>query len=174
MRGTFAIFRHPIHPMLIPLPIGLFVWTLVADIIFLTTAGEVWYDIARWSGAAGVITGLLAALPGFGDFLTLPFTGKARFTATMHMLLNLTIVAAFAVAGYFMFFTDATQGTFLGIVVGLHAAGVGLLLVSGWLGGTLVYEHHIGMTIEERLPGETRAEIGRDQVRERERERVRR
>jgi uncharacterized membrane protein len=152
MRSTFRTFGHPIHPMLIPLPIGLFTWTLVADIIFLTTDLAVWYEIARWSGAAGVVTGLLAALPGFGDFLTVPIRGKARASATAHMLLNLTIVAAFAIAGYFMFFTDATDGTALVIVVALHAAGVGLLLISGWLGGELVYRYHIGIEPAEAVP----------------------
>jgi uncharacterized membrane protein len=152
MRSTFRILGHPIHPMLIPLPIGLFTWALVADIIFLTTDLAVWYEISRWSGAAGVITGLLAALPGLGDFLTIPMRGKARASAIAHMLLNLIIVAAFAIAGYFMFFTDATDGIALVIVVALHAAGVGLLLISGWLGGELVYHYHIGMEPAEAVP----------------------
>lgn len=160
MRSRFAIQGHPLHPLLVTLPIGLFVWALAADIIFLAAGDTVWFEIARWTGAAAVVTALLAALPGFGDYLVLRLTSEARQAATAHMLLNLTIVAAYIVAALFMFsdVLGIMGGEFsepsMYIATGLHAFGVLLLLVSGWLGGELVYRHHVGMipeTQRERL-----------------------
>jgi hypothetical protein len=39
----------------------------------------------------------------------------------------------------------ALTGSDLTAVVVLHAAGVGMLLLSGWLGGEMVFRHHLGM-----------------------------
>jgi uncharacterized membrane protein len=151
MKSKFAIKGHPLHPMLIALPIGLFTWTLVADIVFLIIGDMVWYEIARWSGLAAIVSALVAALPGIGDFLALPFEGKSRWIAAIHMLLNLAVIGVFAVAAFFMFSeflmvgNDVAVGFPLYLTVALHAAGVGMLMVSGWLGGELVYRHHIGV-----------------------------
>jgi uncharacterized membrane protein len=151
MKSKFAIKGHPLHPMLIALPIGLFTWTLVADIVFLIIGDMVWYEIARWSGLAAIVSALVAALPGIGDFLALPFEGKSRWIAAIHMLLNLAVIGVFAVAAFFMFSeflmvgNDVAVGFPLYLTVALHAAGVGMLMVSGWLGGELVYRHRIGV-----------------------------
>jgi uncharacterized membrane protein len=151
MKSNFAIMGHPLHPMLIGLPIGLFTWTLVADIVFLATSNLIWYEIARWSGVAAIVSAVAAALPGIGDFLTLDFAGKTRLIATIHMLANLAVIGVFIVAAFFMFTefltigNDAATGVLFYIAVALHAFGVAMLMVSGWLGGELVYRHHIGM-----------------------------
>jgi uncharacterized membrane protein len=162
--------------MLISLPIGLFTWTLVADIIYLAVGDLTWYETARWSGVAAIVSALAAALPGIGDFLALPLDEKARWTATIHMLLNLTIVGLFIVAAFFMFSeflmigNDATTGGFLYVAVALHAIGVAMLLVSGWLGGELVYRHHIGVAPE--AAHTTKSPDDEAQSRSRERERA--
>lgn len=153
MRSKMAVAGHPIHPMLVTLPIGLFVWTLVADVVYLLTTNMMWYDVAFWSGIGGVVGGVIAAIAGFGDYLSLPFRGKARVAANAHMLLNLAIVALFFAAVLLMINRAALAGDPLWIVVTLHSVGVGLLLVSGWLGGELVYRFHAGV-----VPRDTTAE----------------
>ena len=72
MRSKFAIAGHPIHPMLVAIPIGLFAWTLVSDIVYLGSDHDhMWYNIAFWSGIAAIVSALVAALPGFGDYFTM-------------------------------------------------------------------------------------------------------
>ncbi|MCL6646243.1 MAG: hypothetical protein K6U88_15010 [Dehalococcoidia bacterium] len=83
MRSQFAIAGHPIHPTLVAVPIGLFVWTLVSDIVFLARGrDQMWYDIAFWTGIAAIVTALVAALPGFGDYVTMAIDTDARGIAT--------------------------------------------------------------------------------------------
>jgi uncharacterized membrane protein len=146
MRSKMSIAGHPLHPMLVSIPIGLFGWALLADIVF-GASGRTheWYSIAFWSGIAAIVTALLAALPGFGDYLTLAVKSDARGMATAHMLLNLTVVALFFIAMLLMLGDGATGGGRQAAVLILHAAGVGLLLVSGWLGGEMVFRHHLAM-----------------------------
>ncbi len=146
MRSRAALGGHPIHPMLVPIPIGLFVWTLVADIVYLATGKEqMWYDIAFWSGIAAWISALVAALPGFVDFLLMAVRSDARDLAVYHMLMNVTIVALYFVAMMLMLDNNAVDGGALTGVVVLHAIGSGMLLVSGWIGGEMVFRHHLAI-----------------------------
>jgi uncharacterized membrane protein len=146
MRSKFALGGHPIHPMLVAIPIGLFAWALVADIVYLARDHDrLWYDISFWSGIAAVISALIAALPGFGDYFTMAVKSEAAAVATSHMVLNLTVVALFSIAAVLMRSAGATEGDRLTAVVVLHFMGVGLLLLSGWLGGEMVFRHHLAM-----------------------------
>src|SRR5436190_24084615 len=116
-----ALGDHPIHPMLVPLAIGLFAWTLVADIVFVATGQDhMWYDIAFWSGIAGIVAALVAALPGLGDYVTIAVNSDARGHATAHMFLNLAAVALFFVATLMMRDDGAVDGSALVTVILVH------------------------------------------------------
>lgn len=145
MKSQFSLFGHPLHPMLVVVPVGLFLWTFVADLVFVAVDRQHWYDIAFWTGIAAVITGLVAALPGFGDFFTIALKSDARDIAITHMALNLAVVALFFVAALMMMDNGATSGGMLTAVVIMHGVGVGMLLLSGWLGGEMAYRHHLAM-----------------------------
>jgi uncharacterized membrane protein len=150
MRSKFSIAGHPLHPMLVALPIGLFVWTLIADLVYLSTdRDETWYAIAMWSSIAAIVLALIAALPGIGDYLTIVPNSDARSTATAHMALNMIVVLLFAVAAFVMWDDGARDGAELTLVVTIHGIGVGLLAVSGWLGGEMVYKHHLAVVPDD-------------------------
>ena len=150
MRSKLSIMGHPLHPTLVALPVGLFAWTLVADVVFAASGRtHEWYSIALWSGIAAIVTALLAALPGFGDYFTMAVRSDARGIATAHMLLNLAVVALFFVAMLLMRGDGATGGGRQVATLVLHAVGVGLLSLSGWLGGEMVYRHHLAIVPED-------------------------
>ncbi len=150
MRSKIAIAGHPIHPMLVSIPIGLFAWTFTSDIVYLARDHDrMWYDIAFWTGIAAWISALVAALPGFGDYLLTAIKTDAAVMATTHMVLNVTVVALYFVAMLLMLDHNAVSGGQLGTVFVLHLVGVGLLALSGWLGGEMVYRHHIGMVPDD-------------------------
>jgi uncharacterized membrane protein len=141
MQGKAVVARHPIHPMLVALPIGLFVGVLVSDIISIWGDRTFWPEVSLWLIAFGVVGALLAAAFGFTDYLTAPMTAAMKKTATKHMVLNLVMVA-FYIAAFFVRYADATS------VVGyvLTYIGLAVLVTSGWLGGHLVYVDHLGTT----------------------------
>jgi uncharacterized membrane protein len=113
-----------------------------------------WYDIAFWSGIAAWVTALVAALPGFGDYFTMARHSSAAAIATAHMTLNLVIVALYIVATLLMLDRGATDGGQLGVVFILHLVGSALLLLSGWLGGEMVFRHHLAMIPDDGLEQE--------------------
>jgi uncharacterized membrane protein len=145
MRSRFSIRGHPLHPLLVAAPIGLFVWAFAADVIYVVSDNQTWYDISLWSGIAAIVTALVAAAPGFGDYLTMAVHSDSRFIATAHMALNIATVVLFGVAAGFQVDSGAISGSNLTAVVALHGVGVAMLAVSGALGGELVYRHHLAM-----------------------------
>jgi len=91
MRTPANIARHPIHPMLVPIPIGLWVFSFACDIIaFFVANPGTWKTVALYAMVGGIIGALLAAVFGLIDLLSLP--PDIRQTAIMHMSINLLIV----------------------------------------------------------------------------------
>ncbi len=138
MKGRATALGHAIHPMLIVFPLGLLITSLVWDIVRLSTDSSMWGFVAFWTIVAGVIGGLIAAVPGFIDWLAIPRGTRAYSVGIWHMGLNVLVLALFVFSlilrantpeGYAL----ARWPTFLPGWV-----GIGVALISGWLGGELV------------------------------------
>lgn len=150
MRSRFSVRGHPLHPLLVAVPIGLFAWAFVADIVYVVSDDRSWYDISFWSGIAAIVTAAVAAVPGFGDYLTMAVNSDSRTIATAHLVLNVAILVLFAVAAGLQVDDGALSGSSLTAVVVLHGIGVALLAVSGALGGEMVYRHHLAVIPDDR------------------------
>src|SRR5689334_21952130 len=142
MTSPASIGKHPIHPMLVAIPIGLFVFSLISDgIAFYRHGDAFWSNVAFYTMLGGVVSALIAALPGFIDWLSIK-DRKVKTIGLWHMLLNLTVVALYAINLWLR-----TNNTFdARLPLALSVVSILLLCVSGWLGGSLVYEH--GMAVE--------------------------
>ena len=142
LRATVTIKGHPLHPLLVTIPVGLFVAALVSDIAFVTDGSHGWAVASRWLLGGGLAGALLAALAGFADF-----AGNARIRefrdAWLHLFANLTMVLIQGV-NLILRLPDADVAGSIGIV--LSAAAVLILLFSGWKGGELVFRHGVGQT----------------------------
>ena len=150
MNTPASIRRHPIHPMLIVFPIALWIASLVCDIIYHVGSHNLfWKAAAFYSMAGGIIGALLAAVPGFIDYLSLT-DSRVKKIATTHLALNLIVVVLFIFNLGLRF--NASPGTEVFEFV-LTIIALAILAGSGWLGGTLVYEHRIGVSTppEERV-----------------------
>src|SRR5439155_26113722 len=134
MSSPASFKDHPWHPMIIPLPIGLWIFSIVTDLMFKYGGGAVWNDVAFYTLAGGLVGALIAALPGFIDLLGLT-NPKTKSIAIWHMIINLLAVALYCVN--FWLRMHRAPGDNLPII--LSAIGVGLIIISGWLGGELVY-----------------------------------
>jgi uncharacterized membrane protein len=144
--STAKIGGHPIHPMLVSFPIVLFIGTLVADIVFVSTSNSMWAIGSRYLLGVGIIMAALAAIAGLTDFM-----GDDRIRrssdALKHMLANVTAVVLEIVNFFIRLNSDsAIRGT--GII--LSAIVVLILIYSGWKGGDLVYRHGIGVIDDDR------------------------
>src|SRR5262245_54267187 len=97
MASKANIAGHPIHPMLVGIPIGLFVFALVADLAsMVSNANGVWSTIAFYCIGGGIVGALLAAPFGLIDLLALN-DERARKIGITHMVINLSVVALFVI-----------------------------------------------------------------------------
>ena len=140
MRTPASIARHPIHPMLVPIPIGLWIFSFVADLFYVSgSANPAWPTVAFYCMGAGIVGALLAAVPGLIDLLSLP--PGPRSTAIKHMAINLTVVVLFVINFWMRMQAPGAPGK----LVWLSLIALGLLVISGWLGGKMVYEHGVAV-----------------------------
>jgi uncharacterized membrane protein len=146
--SRMSIAGHPIHPMLVTLPIGLWVFSLVCDLVFAATGDLAWQTTAYLTLGGGIIGALLAAIPGLFDLLAL-HEGAERRTGVLHMSLNLAIVVIQAVNFWIRTMPDYNAS----VVLGLSVVAVIALVASGWLGGQLV--HVMGVTQPHREAADT-------------------
>jgi uncharacterized membrane protein len=145
MRTAASIAGHPIHVMLVSLPIGLWVFSLICDVILMTGHNpDLWFTVAYVTMAGGIVGALLAAVFGLIDLVSLP-RGHTRNLGLAHMAINLVIVAVFAFDLYLR--TGDLESMTLPFV--LSIVGIAMLSVSGWLGGELVHVHMVGVDPDE-------------------------
>ena len=140
---TAKLASHPIHPMLVPFPIALFIATFACDLAYWFTGGIFWAQAAIWALGAAILTAALAAGAGLTDFL-----GNRRIRAMsdawQHMLGNVTVVVLALISFLIRYSYGAAEGVMpWGLL--LSAVIAALLLFTGWKGGELVYHHRIGM-----------------------------
>ena len=141
LRSTAQIAGHPIHPMLVPFPIVCFIGALVTDIAYWRTAQMMWADFSAWLLVIGLIMGGLAAIAGLIDFLSNRLI-RAQAPAWPHMVGNI-VAMLLALLNAFVHTRDAwTSVVPVGLI--LSVLVVLILLVTGWLGGELVYRHGVG------------------------------
>jgi uncharacterized membrane protein len=142
-------YGHPFHPILVTVPIGAWVASLVFDIAsrFNSNPGFL-VDGSRWLIAIGVIGGLVAAVFGTLDLLAIPKHTKAFLTARIHAGLNVAITAAFAVNYFWRGSASSSSDSVAGGPLTLSVVALLLLGVSGYLGGKLAYHYGVRVASE--------------------------
>ena len=142
MNKGAKLLGHPIHQMLIPFPLGLLAMAVIFDVIRLVNGSVALGTSAYYMIAAGVISGLVAAVFGFIDWLTIPPRTRAKSIGVLHGLGNVAVVVLFA-ASWWIRRSDPGNPPSVAVVVAV--VGAGLALVTGWLGGELVDRLGIGV-----------------------------
>lgn len=137
------LLGHQIHPMVIVFPLGLLAISVIFDLAYLASGNEAFAETAFWNIIAGVVGGLLAAVFGFWDWLTIPRGTRAKRIGALHGTLNVVVVVLFLMNWVIRRNEPFHAPTTATIVMSLVA--VGLALVGGWLGGELVERLGIGV-----------------------------
>jgi uncharacterized membrane protein len=157
MRTPASIAGHPVHPMIVPIAIGGFILSFAFDIVCLATGTTTpWSTVAYYTMIGGIVGALCAAVFGLVDLVSLP-AGHTRNIGFTHMGINLAIVALFICNAWIRHADASPSGTpFI-----LSIVGIALLVISGWLGGKLVYEAGVGVSGGEGVT--TSARVGNRQ-----------
>lgn len=148
MQGKVRLFGHPVHPMIIVFPLGLLGGALIFDIIHLYDRDGGWATISYYLIPVGLVTGVLAALTGFIEWLGIPSDTRAKRVGIFHALTNSAMMALFAVSWWLR--SDA-PGDPAPIDMAFSFAGGALSALGGWFGGELIYRMGMGVDADANL-----------------------
>jgi uncharacterized membrane protein len=142
-------YGHPHHPMLVTVPIGAWVASLVFDIASHLTAGPAF--LARgssWLIAIGLVAALAAVATGFLDLIVIPAGSRAARTGIWHMSLVLVVMASYVANLSWRHVSNARPGPVAVGPLALSAASLGILGIAGYLGGKLAFRYGVRVAAE--------------------------
>jgi nitrite reductase/ring-hydroxylating ferredoxin subunit/uncharacterized membrane protein len=133
---------HPLHPVLVSVPIGS--WT-AATVLDLTGGGA---KAAQRLIAIGALVAVPTALTGANDWLTTK--GAERRVGLVHASLNHTALGLYTASWLARRRGRRVKGAALALL------GGGVMGAAGWLGGHLAYALGVGVdtTVFEHFPGD--------------------
>lgn len=142
LRSTAQIGRHPIHPMLVPIPIACFIGALLTDITYWATAEMMWADFSSWLLVVGLIVGVLAGVAGLVDFFGNRLI-RTQAPAWPHLIGNLVVL----VLSFFNVLVHTRDAWTSVVPTGLILSFVVVLIlpITGWLGWAMVYRYGVGV-----------------------------
>jgi uncharacterized membrane protein len=158
MQSSAKSLGHPIHQQLIVFPLGLLATAVVFDILRLITDDDGFATASYFMIAAGVLSGLLAAVFGLIDYLAVPTGTRARRVGALHGGGNVVVVVLFAVSWLLRMDEPGHVPTTLAFLLAL--AGALLATVTGWLGGELVDRLGVGVEPDAHLDAPASFETG--------------
>jgi uncharacterized membrane protein len=142
-------YGHPFHPILVTVPLGAWVCSLVFDIASQIVAQPGFLaQGSEWLIAIGVVGALAAATIGFLDLLAIPSGTTAFRVGLLHMSLNIAVVAAYIVN---FVWRNGEYGQPAAVGLGplfLSVVSLAVLAVSGFLGGKLAYRYGVRVATE--------------------------
>lgn len=142
MDSRAKVAGHPLHQMLIVFPLGLLATAAVFDVIYLAGGGSVWATVAFYLIAAGIIGGLVAAVPGVIDWTAIPRDTRAKYIGALHGAGNVVVIALF---GASWLLREPTPAAPPWTAYLFSFLGAGIAIVTGWLGGELVDRLGVGV-----------------------------
>jgi len=146
MKSSASIAGHPLHPILVAFPIGLWTFGFVADLVYLfLSSNYAWKETAFFCIGGGLIGAVVAAAPGLVDYAGITGKGRLKKIAVAHLILNVGALAIFGASFALRWGEQAAQTSSL-LPVALAGFGVLFITVAGWYGGEMVYKYKMAVS----------------------------
>jgi uncharacterized membrane protein len=137
---------HPLHPALVHIPTALWPAALLFDLLSRTGAGgPVPFQIAYYALLVGLLVALVAAVAGLADWADIKPDKPAKKLGLIHMVLNLTVAGLMALNVYLRAQLPPNTDPVPWTLIALTLLANLILMVSGYLGGRMVYNYGISV-----------------------------
>lgn len=137
--------KHPLHPALAHIPTSLWPAAWLFDLISQFRAENVFVQLAFYAGLAGLLVALFAIPTGFADWTDIRREKPAWKLGLYHMSLNLVVTGLWAVNAWLRIRSYQTATAVPLGLLGLSTLAMLLLIVSGYLGGRMIYAYGISV-----------------------------
>lgn len=144
IESNAAIAGHPLHPMMIHFPVAALVGLIATDLAYLYTADAFWARASLWLAGVGAFGGWIASVAGAIDLFTVRRV-RRLITGWCHAILAIMLLSL-ASLNWVLRYEGVTEVYPWGLYLSLLSGG--LIAITGWLGGQLVYEHAVGVEVE--------------------------
>ncbi|MCH8529276.1 MAG: DUF2231 domain-containing protein [Saccharospirillum sp.] len=152
--SRMAIKGHPIHPVLIHFPVAALLGLVATDLTYLWTGDFFWARASLWLVGIGALGGWVSGTVGLIDLVIVPRV-RRLITAWCHGILAVMLLSLATLNWLLRVDDPATVVWPWGVYLSFITAGV--IAVTGFLGGKLVYEYAVGVDIDharlKSLPG---------------------
>jgi nitrite reductase/ring-hydroxylating ferredoxin subunit/uncharacterized membrane protein len=143
LHGTWL--GHPLHPVLTDFAIGAWIGGAVLDLLSISRRSRSLEKAADQLTGLGTIAAVPTALAGIADYSTIPT--RAMSTGAAHGLLNATALVLYLLSSLSRKAGIRSLGLFL------SSLALGLLAISGYLGGELAFKYKVGVNKQEEPGG---------------------
>src|SRR5687767_2283641 len=143
LQGTWL--RHPLHPALVHIPTALWPSAFVFDLFSQFRNDNLFVQLAFYAIAVGLIVAVLAIPTGYADWTDIKRDKPAWKLGLYHMIINLFVTILWGISLVLRvptFQSEVSVRTGLLMISGLATL---LLLVSGYLGGRMIYAYGINV-----------------------------
>jgi uncharacterized membrane protein len=152
---------HPLHPILVHIPTALWPAALVFDLLsWFGVGGNALVRAATYAILVGLVVALAAVPTGIADWSGIKRERPAWKIGLIHMLLNLAVIIVWAINLYLRWGTRDVADRVGTVPLLLSIVGTVVLLVSGYLGGRLVYDYGISVARNSKEEWRRVAEAG--------------
>ena len=156
-----SVAKHPLHAILVAFPVALWTFSLVCDLVYRFAGGPlIWNEMAWYTMVAGIVGAVVAAVPGLIDFFSISDPRAGRI-GLAHLIINVSLMILFSANAWLRTSTALANAPGGVLPLALSIVGVGALLVSGWLGGEMIYVHKVGVAGASREPSSGEKRSGR-------------
>jgi uncharacterized membrane protein len=146
INSRMAIRGHPIHPMLIHFPVAALLGLIATDLAYIFSGDYFWARASLWLAGLGALGGWVSGFAGLIDLLSVSQI-RRLITAWCHAILAVMLLSLASLNWLFRLDTADVNifpwGLYLSLLTGV------LIASASYLGGRLVYEHAVGVEVEE-------------------------
>jgi len=149
-----VLFGHPLHPALIHFPVAALIGLMATDMAFIMTGDAFWARAGLWLVGVGALGAAISGLAGLIDLVTVRQI-RRLVTAWCHGVLAVMLLSLASLNWLLRYVVGEAAaimpwGLFLSLISG------GLIAITAYLGGQLVYEYAVGVDIEEAITRDVR------------------
>ena len=146
INSRMSIRGHPIHPMLIHFPVAALLGLIATDLAYIFSGDYFWARASLWLAGIGALGGWVSGFAGLIDLLSVSQI-RRLITAWCHAILAVMLLSLASLNWLFRLDTADVNilpwGLYLSLLTGV------LIASASYLGGRLVYEHAVGVEVEE-------------------------
>lgn len=137
--------NHPLHPALVHIPTALWPAAFLFDLLAQSGGDNTFVQLSFYAILIGLIVAVLAIPTGFADWTDIKREKPAWKLGLYHMLLNLTVFVLWGINLALRVQTVQSAETVPMGLLALSGVATLLLLISGYLGGRMIYAYGISV-----------------------------